>query len=368
MALIQADRVKETSSTTGTGNFSLSGASTGFRSFNDGVGSANTCYYVITNNTDYEIGLGTLTNSATLARTTVIVSSSANSAVNWGAGSKDVFTTYAASKAVILDANNELNLASALTVTGAISGATTLSVKGNASVGGIFSLGGAASVASTLSVTNDQYNSAELTVRGAISGASTLTIGSTISGAGALNVKGNVSAGGTLDVTGDQRNSANITSQGNLSAKGTFGVGGTATFHSAIVAQGTLDVTGAVSSNSTLTTTGAISDGDGDLRSVPQARVVNATANLATTDLGNFVLNTLANNNLTVPTGTFATGQIISIVNKAGSATVSAAVGPTGFILAGAASATSTAILADHGVCSVLFIGQNSAFLTGNVS
>ena len=244
----------------------------------------------------------------------------------------------------------------------------TLDVGGNASVKGTFSLGGAASVASTLSVTGDQHNSAELTVRGAISGASTLTIGSTISGAGALNVKGNVSAGGTLDVTGDQRNSANITSQGNLSAKGTFGVGGTATFHSAIVAQGTLDVTGAVSSNSTLTTTGAISDGDGNLRNVPQARVVNATANLATTDLGNFVLNTLANNNLTVPTGTFATGQIISIVNKAGSATVSAAVGPTGFILAGAASATSTAILADHGVCSVLFIGQNSAFITGNVS
>ena len=80
MALIQADRVKETSSTTGTGNFTLAGASTGFRRFNDGVGSANTCYYVITDDTNYEIGLGTLSNSATLARTTVITSSNSNNA------------------------------------------------------------------------------------------------------------------------------------------------------------------------------------------------------------------------------------------------------------------------------------------------
>ena len=250
----------------------------------------------------------------------------------------------------------------------------TLDVGGNASVKGTFSLGGAASVASTLSVTGAQYNSSTFTIRGAISGASTLNVGDAISGAGTLDVKGNVSVGGTLGITGNQLNSANITSQGNLSAKGTLGVGGAATLESTLdvignaSVQGTLSIKGAASAISTLTATGGVSDGDGNLRSVPQARVVNATANLATTDLGNFVLNTLANNKLTVPTGTFATGQIISIVNKAGSATVSAAVGSTGFILAGAASATSTAILADHGVCSVLFIGQNSAFITGNVS
>ena len=68
------------------------------------------------------------------------------------------------------------------------------------------------------------------------------------------------------------------------------------------------------------------------------------------------------------PVNQFYTESSTTVKNKAGSATVSAAVGPTGFILAGAASATSTAILADHGVCSLLFIGQNSAFITGNVS
>ena len=63
MALIQADRVKESSSTTGTGNFALGGAVTGFRTFADGVGVSNTCYYVITDDSSYEVGLGTAMSS-----------------------------------------------------------------------------------------------------------------------------------------------------------------------------------------------------------------------------------------------------------------------------------------------------------------
>jgi len=183
-----------------------------------------------------------------------------------------------------------------------------------------------------------------------------------------------------LGIVGNQLNSANITSQGNMSAKGTLGVGGVATFDSGIVGKTTLNITGAmssnstltvngaVSSNSTLTTTGAISDGDGNLRDVPQARSLSDSANLATTDLGNFVLNTSVNNTFTVPTGIFATGQIISIVNRASAATVSAAIGPTGFKLAGVDASTSTATLGNNGVCSILFTGQNSATITGNVS
>lgn len=140
MALVQADRVKETSSTTGTGNFTLSGASTGFRSFADGVGVSNTCYYVITDDSSYEVGLGTLNASATLARTTIITSSNSNAAVDWGAGSKNVFTTYPGPKAVILDSNDELNLASALGVAGNVSVGGTFSISGNASVGGTFTI------------------------------------------------------------------------------------------------------------------------------------------------------------------------------------------------------------------------------------
>lgn len=108
MPLVIADRVRETSTTTGTGTLTLDGAVTGFRTFSSAIGNTNTCYYTITMNGDYEIGLGTV-GAGTLARTTVLKSSNSNSAVNFGAGTKDVFVTYPADKAVYKDASNNVN-------------------------------------------------------------------------------------------------------------------------------------------------------------------------------------------------------------------------------------------------------------------
>jgi len=108
MALVIADRVRETSTTTGTGTLTLDGAVTGFRTFSSAIGNTNTCYYTITMNGDYEVGLGTV-GAGTLARTTVLKSSNSNTAVNFGAGTKDVFVTYAADKAVYKDASNNVN-------------------------------------------------------------------------------------------------------------------------------------------------------------------------------------------------------------------------------------------------------------------
>ena len=111
MALVINDRVKETSTTTGTGTFNLAGAATGFDTFVAGIGDTNTTYYAIFNQgtTEWEVGLGTVTDATpdTLARTTVITSSNSDAAVSFTAGTKDVFCTLPASKAVYLDASGD---------------------------------------------------------------------------------------------------------------------------------------------------------------------------------------------------------------------------------------------------------------------
>jgi hypothetical protein len=103
MALVLADRVKETTTTTGTGTVTLLGASTGFQSFAV-IGNANTTYYTIAGQTgsEWEVGIGTYTLSGTtLARTTVLASSNSGSLVNFSAGTKDVFVTYPSERAVV---------------------------------------------------------------------------------------------------------------------------------------------------------------------------------------------------------------------------------------------------------------------------
>ena len=117
MAFVIKDRVKETTTTTGTGTLSLDGAATGFETFSGALGNTSTTYYAIAsqNNGDFEVGIGTV-GAGTLARTTVISSSNSDALVNFSAGTKDVFCTLPASKAVILDssgnivANNGSNL------------------------------------------------------------------------------------------------------------------------------------------------------------------------------------------------------------------------------------------------------------------
>jgi len=105
MAFVLKDRVKETTTTTGTGSVTLAGASTGFQSFNSAIGTSNTTYYCIAGQgtSEWEVGLGTLSASTTLARTTVYASSNAGSLVNFSAGTKDVFVTFPASVAIRQD-------------------------------------------------------------------------------------------------------------------------------------------------------------------------------------------------------------------------------------------------------------------------
>jgi hypothetical protein len=104
MALVVKDRVRESTTTTGTGTYTLAGATPGFQSFSV-IGDGNTTYYAATDGTDWEVGIGTYTASGTtLARTTILESSNSGSAVNWIAGEKDIFVTYPAERSVYLNA------------------------------------------------------------------------------------------------------------------------------------------------------------------------------------------------------------------------------------------------------------------------
>lgn len=102
MAFVVADRVKETTTTTGTGNITLAGTSTGFQAFSAALAINDTTYYAIVGQgtNEWEIGLGTLTGATTLVRTTVYSSTNSNNLVNFSAGTKDVFLTYPAKRSV----------------------------------------------------------------------------------------------------------------------------------------------------------------------------------------------------------------------------------------------------------------------------
>jgi len=430
MALIQADRVKELSTTTGSANFTLGGASLGFTSFSAGVGSSNTCYYAASDGSAFEVGLGTVSANV-LERTTVFSSSHTSSGtihrVDFQAGTKDVFATYVADKAVILDADGNLTV-------GTTANITTL---------------GNVSVAKTLTITSGISGASTLNIKGAVSAGSTLGVKGNVSSEGTLSVIGAVSVGATLGITNDASVTGTFTfatanSTGNLGVVGNASVGGTFHIQGNTSAQGTLNVKGAVSVSSTLGVEGEINnevgnividpttqiveikgggstdaelklncrsnshgqtiksqehsagvtntmllpkganstlvseagtatitnktyfDLDGDLRDIPKSRTVaTTTISAAQTDTGNFIFLTSADQTVVIPTasGTFDTGDIFSVVCAGASATISSNI--TSMFKVGEASATATITLGANKIASVLFVSAQHAYVTG---
>lgn len=102
MALIQADRVKETASAPGTGAVTLLGAVTGFQRFSAVMTTNDVCYYTIADQSgaNWEVGIGTYSGVNTLTRTTILASSNSGSVVNFVSGTQDVFITYPATTAI----------------------------------------------------------------------------------------------------------------------------------------------------------------------------------------------------------------------------------------------------------------------------
>ena len=177
MALVLKDRVKQTTATTGTGTLTLSGTVTGFNTFSV-IGDGNTTYYAIVNTLagEWEVGYGTYTAAgATLTRTTVLESSNGNALVNFSAGSKDVFVTYPAEKAVSLDASDNVvvggnitattffgelsgNAATATSATTATALATARSIGLTGDVSGSANFDGSANISITATVADDSHN------------------------------------------------------------------------------------------------------------------------------------------------------------------------------------------------------------------
>ena len=119
MAFKLADRVKESTITTGTGAIALGGAVTNFETFSANLSDSDTTYYAIVDNTNnaFEIGLGTYNSSGNTLSRSVIASSNSNSTVNLGVGTKEVFITAVADKIVVEDGSNNVSIGGTVTAT-----------------------------------------------------------------------------------------------------------------------------------------------------------------------------------------------------------------------------------------------------------
>ena len=200
MALTISDRIKETTTTTGTGTYTLGGAVTGFETFTVNLSNSDTTYYCCTDNTDFEVGLGTFTSSGTtLARTTILASSNSNNAVNWSSGTRTIFCTIPAVKSVILDASGNATLG------------------GNLTVSGTFTLGTGATL------TESELEQLDGITQGNVTASKAVVTNSDkdITGFRNLTTTGDVVVGGDLTVTGDDITMGTNTSGHVLVADGT---------------------------------------------------------------------------------------------------------------------------------------------------
>jgi len=179
MALVISDRVKETTTTTGTGTYTLGGAVTGFETFTANLSNSDTTYYACTDNTDFEVGIGTFTASGTtLARTTILASSNSNNAVSWSSGTRTIFCTLPASKTVFLDASGNATIGGTVTATGSfIIGSADMNEADLEKLDGITNGTIAASKAVVVDANKDVSSFRNLTASGAIT-AGSFVIGS----------------------------------------------------------------------------------------------------------------------------------------------------------------------------------------------
>ena len=231
MALVLKDRVREQSTTTGSSTLTLSGAVVGYQAFSAAIGNGNTTYYAISNpgTTEWEVGIGTV-GAGTLARTTILASSNGGAAVNFTAGSKDVFCTYPAEKSVNEDAAGVVTLASSVLTTTDINGGTIddTVIGGASPAAGTFTTATATTGnittvnATTVNTTNLDLTNLEVTNIKAKDGTASATIADST---GVMTVASSVLTttdinGGTIDGTAVGLSSASTGAFTTISATG----------------------------------------------------------------------------------------------------------------------------------------------------
>ena len=188
MALVISDRIKESSTTTGTGTLTLGGAITGFETFTANLSNGDTTYYCCTDNTDFEVGLGTFTSSGTtLARTTILASSNSNNAVNWSSGTRTVFCTLPAAKTVFLDASGNASVSGSVTAGSFVIGSADINENDLESIDGITAGTVAASKAAVVDTNKDITGFRNVTLTGELD-------------AGSLDVSGDADIDGTTNL------------------------------------------------------------------------------------------------------------------------------------------------------------------------
>jgi uncharacterized protein YjbJ (UPF0337 family) len=307
MALEIHDRVKETTTTTGTGTYTLAGAVSGFETFTANLDNSDTTYYVCTDNTDFEVGLGTFTSSGTtLSRDTILASSNSNNEVNWSSGTRSIFMTYPADKAVFKDASNNINGTFVGNITGNVTGNTsgTADTVTGAAQTNITSLG----TLTALTVDDVAINGKVVTLTGSSSDTATLTAGTngtldivtTDAGGASANIQ--ITADGTAELAGT---TVTLDSSGGITLDAD---GGTITFADAGSSLGTITsdgYTGNVVGNLTGNVTGNTSG---------TAATVTGAAQTNITSVG--TLSSLATSgDITVGDDLFVSGGLIDLKN-----------------------------------------------------
>jgi len=336
MPLVLKDRVKETSTTTGTGTFTLAGASTGFQSFSV-IGNGNTTFYTIAlqGGNEWEVGVGTYTSSGTtLARNTVIESSNGGTLVNFSAGTKDVFVTQPAERTVYdstgsTGGTDSINTNTANTVvrrdaSGNFSAGTiTAALSGNATnVTGTVAVANGGTGATTASITSFN-NITGLSAAGTTGTTTTNLVFSTAPSITTLTAAGAFTASATtqtINIGASQTTGATNIATGNTS--GVLTVGGAAGTGTMTIGRSTGNQTTSIQGGATASgSTKAVNLGTGGLAGSTTNIAIGSTTGTSTTTVNGVFTTPVpqASNGLVVNSNTVSTSYSIPSGSSASS-------------------------------------------------